>query len=95
MTYKFDVFSSGFVSVLAAEQTEEGGNWFQGTADAVRQSLRHMRRSHGRDVMILSGDQLYSMDFAAMLETHRDEQRRRHRRGDPGGRRIRRRRSAS
>lgn len=40
-TYKFDIFSSGFVSVLAAEQTEEGGNWFQGTADAVRQSLRH------------------------------------------------------
>jgi len=72
MTYKFDVFSSGFVSVLAAEQTEEGGNWFQGTADAVRQSLRHMRRSHGRDVMILSGDQLYSMDFRAMLQTHRD-----------------------
>src|SRR5215217_2273116 len=51
------------ISVLAAEQTEEGGNWFQGTADAVRQSLRHMRRSQGRDVMILSGDQLYSMDF--------------------------------
>ena len=46
-TYKFDVFSSGFVTVLAAEQTEEGGNWFQGTADAVRQSLRHMRRTAG------------------------------------------------
>ena len=44
-TYKFDIFSSGFVSVLAAEQTEEGGNWFQGTADAVRQGLRHMRRT--------------------------------------------------
>ena len=72
LTYKFDVFTSGFVSVLAAEQTEEGGNWFQGTADAVRQSLHHMRRSHGRDVMILSGDQLYSMDFRAMLQTHRD-----------------------
>jgi len=72
LTYKFDVFTSGFVSVLAAEQTEEGGNWFQGTADAVRQSLRHMRRSQGRDVMILSGDQLYSMDFKAMLQTHRD-----------------------
>ena len=72
MTYKFDVFTSGFVSVLAAEQTEEGGNWFQGTADAVRQSLRHMRRSQGRDVMILSGDQLYSMDFKAMLQTHRE-----------------------
>jgi glucose-1-phosphate adenylyltransferase len=71
MTYKFDVFSSGFVTVLAAEQTEEGGNWFQGTADAVRQSLRHMRRTNARDVMILSGDQLYSMDFRQMLATHR------------------------
>ena len=49
LTYKFDIFSSGFVSVLAAEQTEEGDNWFQGTADAVRQSLRHMRRQEGKD----------------------------------------------
>ena len=48
MTYKFDVFSSGFVTVLAAEQTEEGGDWFQGTADAVRQGLRHMRRRYPR-----------------------------------------------
>ncbi len=71
MTYKFDVFSTAFVSVLAAEQTEEGGNWFQGTADAVRQSLRHMRRTQARDILILSGDQLYSMDYAQMLETHR------------------------
>jgi len=72
MTYKFDVFSSGFVTVLAAEQTEEGGDWFQGTADAVRQGLRHMRRRSARDLMILSGDQLYSMDFRQMLRTHRD-----------------------
>jgi glucose-1-phosphate adenylyltransferase len=72
MTYKFDVFSSGFVSVLAAEQTEEGGNWFQGTADAVRQSLHHMRRTPGRDMLILSGDQLYSMDYRHMLRTHRE-----------------------
>ncbi|HVZ73843.1 MAG TPA: glucose-1-phosphate adenylyltransferase [Polyangia bacterium] len=72
MTYKFDVFSSGFVSVLAAEQTEEGGNWFQGTADAVRQSLRHMRRSRAQDMVILSGDQLYKMDYRQMLKTHRD-----------------------
>jgi glucose-1-phosphate adenylyltransferase len=72
MTYKFDVFSSGFVTVLAAEQTEEGGNWFQGTADAVRQSLRHMRRTSARDMMILSGDQLYRMDYRQMLKTHRD-----------------------
>ena len=72
LTYKFDVFSSGFVSVLAAEQTEEGGNWFQGTADAVRQSLRHMRRSRARDMLILSGDQLYQMDYRQMLKTHRE-----------------------
>jgi len=72
MTYKFDIFSSGFVSVLAAEQTEEGGNWFQGTADAVRQSLRHMRRTPARDMLILSGDQLYQMDYRQMLKTHRE-----------------------
>src|SRR4029079_14967459 len=71
LTYKFDVFSSGFVRGLAPEQTEEGGNWFQGTADAVRQSLLHMRRSSARDMMILSGDQLYSMDYAARLDPPR------------------------
>ncbi|HET6147803.1 MAG TPA: glucose-1-phosphate adenylyltransferase [Polyangia bacterium] len=72
LTYKFDIFSSGFVSVLAAEQTEEGDKWFQGTADAVRQSLRHMRRQNARDILILSGDQLYQMDYRQMLKTHRD-----------------------
>jgi glucose-1-phosphate adenylyltransferase len=71
-TYRFDVFSSGFVSVLAAEQTDEGGTWFQGTADAVRQCVRHMRKTHARDMVILSGDQLYSMDLGQMLRTHRD-----------------------
>jgi glucose-1-phosphate adenylyltransferase len=71
LTYKFDIFSSAFVSVLAAEQTEEGGNWFQGTADAVRQSLRHMRRQAAEEILILSGDQLYQMDYRQMLKTHR------------------------
>lgn len=71
LTYKFDVFSSGFVSVLAAEQTEERSDWFQGTADAVRQSLRHLRNHQSREVLILSGDQLYQMDFRRMMETHR------------------------
>jgi glucose-1-phosphate adenylyltransferase len=71
-TYNFDIFSTAFVTVLAAEQTEEGGNWFQGTADAVRQSLRHMRRSPVRDLVVLSGDQLYQMDYRQMLRTHRD-----------------------
>jgi len=70
-TYKFDVFSSGFVSLLAAEQTEDSPDWFQGTADAVRQSLRHLRSHPFREVLILSGDQLYQMDYRKMLETHR------------------------
>jgi glucose-1-phosphate adenylyltransferase len=70
-TYKFDVFSSGFVSVLAAEQTEESPDWFQGTADAVRRSLRHLKEHRSREVLILSGDQLYQMDYRKMLETHR------------------------
>ena len=70
-TYKFDVFSSGFVSLLAAEQTDEHPDWFQGTADAVRQSLRHLRSHQAREVLILSGDQLYQMDYREMLETHR------------------------
>jgi glucose-1-phosphate adenylyltransferase len=71
LTYKFDVFSQGFVSVLAAEQTEESPDWFQGTADAVRQSLRHLRAHPSRDILILSGDQLYQMDYSRMGETHR------------------------
>jgi len=70
-TYKFDVFSSGFVALLAAEQTEENPNWFQGTADAVRQSLRHLQEHRSREVLILSGDQLYQMDYRKMLDTHR------------------------
>ena len=70
-TYKFDLFSSGFVSLLAAEQTEDSPDWFQGTADAVRQSLRHLANHRYREVLILSGDQLYQMDYRRMLETHR------------------------
>ncbi len=70
-TYKFDIFSSGFVTVLAAEQTEESPDWFQGTADAVRQNLRHFRSHRCRDILILSGDQLYQMDYRKMYETHR------------------------
>jgi glucose-1-phosphate adenylyltransferase len=70
-TYKFDLFSSGFVSLLAAEQTEESPDWFQGTADAVRQSLRHLDNHDYREVIILSGDQLYQMDYRRLVETHR------------------------
>jgi glucose-1-phosphate adenylyltransferase len=71
MTYKFDVFSSAFVTVLAAEQTEDSPDWYQGTADAVRQSTRHLDAHRSREVLILSGDQLYQMDYRKMLDTHR------------------------
>jgi glucose-1-phosphate adenylyltransferase len=69
-TYKFDIFSSGFVSIVAAEQTEHRSDWFQGTADAVRQSMRHLGAESWDDLAILSGDQLYRIDFQKMLETH-------------------------
>ncbi len=69
-TYNFDHFSRGFVDILAAEQTPDNANWFQGTADAVRQSLRHMN-THDHDyILILSGDQLYQMDFLEMAKEH-------------------------
>ncbi len=69
-TYLFDRFSSGFVQIIAAEQTRDSGDWFQGTADAVRQSLRHMRPHQHDHALILSGDQLYRMDFREMYEQH-------------------------
>src|SRR5687768_7406110 len=71
LTYKFDLFTSGFVNILAAEQTEESGEWFQGTADAVRQSLRHMKNHRFKEVLILSGDQLYQMDYRKFIDSHR------------------------
>ena len=69
-TYKFDMFGNSFVEVLAAQQTIEGSNWYQGTADAVRQNIRQIEEDPGSDVLILSGDQLYRMDFTQMLATH-------------------------
>jgi glucose-1-phosphate adenylyltransferase len=71
-TYKFDMFSSGFVEVLAAEQTENGSDWFQGTADAVRQCLKHVLREPFTDMAILGGDMLYRMDYRQMLRVHRE-----------------------
>jgi len=71
-TYKFDMFSGGFVDILAAEQTPESTDWFQGTADAVRQSIKHFAPYNVRQVLILSGDQLYQMDFRAILRFHED-----------------------
>jgi glucose-1-phosphate adenylyltransferase len=70
-TYHFSIFSSGFVDILAAEQTPDNPGWFQGTADAVRQSLRHLTKLDFEYVLILSGDQLYQMDFSAMIEAHK------------------------
>lgn len=69
-TYNFDVFSSGFVDILAAEQTPQSKNWYQGTADAVRQSIHHMENHRHKHVFILSGDQLYQMDYRQMMEKH-------------------------
>ncbi|MEO1021223.1 MAG: glucose-1-phosphate adenylyltransferase [Bacteroidota bacterium] len=69
-TYNFDAFSSGFVDILAAEQTAQNTDWFQGTADAVRQSVHHMENHQHDYVLILSGDQLYQMDYKKMLKRH-------------------------
>src|SRR6202158_5308228 len=71
-TYKFDPFSSGFVEVLAAQQTNEAADWYQGTADAVRQQIRYVQEDPCSEVLILSGDQLYRMDFTQLLKTHHD-----------------------
>jgi glucose-1-phosphate adenylyltransferase len=69
-TYQFSAFSKGFVDILAAEQTPDSLGWFQGTADAVRQSLKHIGNNDFEYVLILSGDQLYQMDFGAMIDNH-------------------------
>lgn len=69
-TYHFDSFHSGFVDILAAEQTPQSEKWFQGTADAVRQSMHHLSQHDYDYVLILSGDQLYQMDFKQMAEEH-------------------------
>src|ERR1051325_9139285 len=70
-TYKFDPFSRGFVEVLAAQQTNEAQDWYQGTADAVRQNVRYVHEDNCDEVLILSGDQLYRMDFRQLLDVHR------------------------
>jgi glucose-1-phosphate adenylyltransferase len=74
-TYKFDMFSGGFVDILAAEQTPDNPNWFQGTADAVRQSIKHLSPYEDVNyVIILSGDQLYQMDLRQVIGFHIDSQ---------------------
>ncbi|MFL5329286.1 MAG: glucose-1-phosphate adenylyltransferase [Gemmataceae bacterium] len=70
-TYKFDMFNQGFVEILAAQQTNETADWYQGTADAVRQNLRYIDNEESEEILVLSGDQIYRMDFRAMIERHR------------------------
>ena len=72
-TYHFGAFSTGFVDIIAAEQTPDNPGWFQGTADAVRQSLRHISNLDFEYILILSGDQLYQMDFADMIAEHKNK----------------------
>lgn len=69
-TYVFDRFDGGFVEILAAQQTIVGSDWYQGTADAVRKNLRYIQQHGIEYVLILSGDQLYRMDYRQMLQTH-------------------------
>ncbi|NEU09109.1 glucose-1-phosphate adenylyltransferase [Flavihumibacter sp. R14] len=69
-TYHFSIFSDSFVDILAAEQTPHNVTWFQGTADAVRQCLHHFVQHEFEYILILSGDQLYQMDFCEMIENH-------------------------
>jgi len=71
-TYHFSHFSKAFVDILAAEQTPENPTWFQGTADAVRQCMHHLVSHEFDYILILSGDQLYQMDFSEMLKSHID-----------------------
>jgi glucose-1-phosphate adenylyltransferase len=70
-TYQFDPFGGGFVDILSAEQTEKTTDWYQGTADAVRRNLIHFRSFPHDLVLILSGDQLYRMDFRNLIKRHR------------------------
>ncbi|MFC0538755.1 glucose-1-phosphate adenylyltransferase [Pelagicoccus mobilis] len=69
-TYRFDPFAGGTVDILSAEQTEKGDSWYQGTADAVRQNIHHFTGSDYDYVIILSGDQLYRMDYDKIIEEH-------------------------
>ena len=84
-TYKFDQFTSGFVEILAAQQTLTNTSWYEGTADAVRKNLIHFLNHDFDYLLILSGDQLYRMDFRRCHRAARRDRRGHHRRHDPGG----------
>src|SRR5580765_6229560 len=70
--YRMDLFSQGFVEILAAEQTPDNPNWYQGTADAVRQAARHIVRYDADYYLILAGDHLYRMDYSELVDAHVD-----------------------
>lgn len=72
--YRMDTFSNGFVEILAAEQTPDSTAWFQGTADAVRKAARHFAQYEANYYLILAGDHLYRMDYAALLDAHVERQ---------------------
>src|SRR5690606_5939596 len=72
-TYQFDRFREGFVTIIAAEQTMKSKDWFQGTADAVRGSMPHLTPYRHSHVLILSGDQLYTMDYRQLLRYHEEK----------------------
>ena len=71
-TYYFDTFTDGFVDILAAEQTPQSDNWFQGTSDAVRATLNHTMYYESDQIVILGGDHLYRMDYSELVEFHRE-----------------------
>jgi len=73
-TYRLDRFSRGFCEILAAEQTPDNPNWYQGTADAVRQAARHFSQHDANYDVILAGDHLYRLDYAALVDEHRQQQ---------------------
>jgi glucose-1-phosphate adenylyltransferase len=70
-TYRLDRFSGGFVEILAAEQTPDNPNWYQGTADAVRQAVRHFTQHDAEYELVLAGDHLYRMDYGALVDAHK------------------------
>jgi glucose-1-phosphate adenylyltransferase len=73
-TYQFDIFSSGFVQILAAEQTQTDTHWYLGTADAVRRQIGHLLSRDAEDVLIMSGDHFYRMDYSELIRSHRERQ---------------------
>jgi glucose-1-phosphate adenylyltransferase len=72
-TYRLDLFSGGFVEILAAEQTPDNPHWFQGTADAVRQAVRHFAQHKADYYLILAGDHLYRMDYCELIDAHKEQ----------------------